>query len=142
MNKVNLFKILTILFFMIYGAETMAKTNVIASNFNAPTGIVFNQTGDMFVTNWSGRSIIKISPNGQRETVYSNIASPAGIVIDQDNNIYVASYSDNYILRINEQGKGTIIAENFHTPTGITLSKSGDLLISNRSSGDDCVIES
>lgn len=134
--KIKIYKIIVLLFLTSYGALSMAKTNVVASNFSAPTGIAFNSSGDMFVTNWSGNSITKVSPSGQREIFYSGIASPAGIVIDTDNNLYVSSYSGDYILLINERGEGSRISEGYHTPTGIALSRTGMLLVTNRSTGE------
>lgn len=134
--KVNYLKVLFILFYSLYGSNSMAKVIKLSSSFNAPTGIAFDSRNAMYVTNWSGDSITKIDVNGNETTFYSGITSPAGIVIDAQDCVYVASYSGNYIIKITPQGTGNIISEGFRTPTGIAFSRSGELLITNRSSGE------
>jgi len=114
----------------------MAKLNIVASSFKAPTGIAFDSTGSMYVTNWSGDYIDKIEPNGKLKVFFSGISSPAGIVIDIDDNVYVSSYSGNYILKISPNGNSKKISEGYNTPTGIAFSNSGQLLITNRSTGE------
>ena len=116
--------------------DKSAGLTTVASSFNAPTGIAFDSSGAMYVTNWSGNSITRITANGERKTIYSNISSPAGIVIDAQDNIYVSSYSDDYILKITADGKAEKISDGYHTPTGIAFSNSGKLLITNRSTGE------
>lgn len=135
MKKIFL-HIITFLFLSLNGGTSTADLTTIAKLFNSPTGIAFDSAGAMYVTNWSGNSIIKIKTNGERETFYSDISSPAGIVIDEKDNIYVSSYSDDYILKITSSGKAQKISDDYHTPTGITFSNSGKLLITNRSTGE------
>ncbi|WP_239326594.1 hypothetical protein [Snodgrassella gandavensis] len=117
-------------------ASTAKQLKTVGTFFKAPTGIAFDSTGTMYVTNWSGHSIIKIKANGEHETIYTNISAPAGIAIDTDDNIYISSYHDNYILKIAANGKSQKISDGYHTPTGIAFSNSGKLLITNRSSGE------
>lgn len=114
----------------------MAKVNIVATDFGAPTGIAFNRVGEMFVSNWSSNTIYKVGLDGQKTIFYSGISSPAGIVFDNANRMYVASYSDDYILQINENGETKIVCDGLQTPTGLALSQSGDLLITNRSTGE------
>lgn len=134
--KKNFLYIIGFVFFILYGEASMAKLTTVAKSFQAPTGIAFDSKGAMYVTNWSGDSVVKIKANGDREIVYSNISSPAGIVIDAEDNIYVSSYSDDYILKITADGKSQKISEGYHTPTGIAFSNTGKLLITNRSTGE------
>ncbi len=134
--KKNFVKFAFLLIFLTYGTFGMAQTKVVATSLKAPTGIAFNDKGEMLVTNWSGNSIVKITPQGKQETVYSGISAPAGIVVDNNNNIYVASYQDDYILKIDEKGNTSKIANGFHTPTGIAWSNTDELLVTNRSSGE------
>ena len=117
-------------------ADNTAGLTTVAASFDAPTGIAFDSSDAMYVTNWSGNSITKITANGERKTIYSNISSPAGIVIDAKDNIYVSSYSDDYILKITADGKAEKISDGYHTPTGIAFSNLGKLLITNRSTGE------
>lgn len=134
--KKFLLSTLIFIFSTFYGAMSMAELKTVSKSFNAPTGIAFDSSGAMYVTNWSGNSVVKIDTKGNKQTVYSNISSPAGIVIDKQDNIYVSSYSDDYILKITANGEAQKISDGYHTPTGIAFSNSGNLLITNRSTGE------
>lgn len=134
-------KVSVLLVFLTYGVLGIAQTHVIAKSLHAPTGIAFNHKGDMLVTNWSGNSIVKITPEGKPQVIYSGINAPAGIVVDANNNIYVASYQDNYILKIDSNGHASTIASGFRTPTGMAWSNMGDLLVTNRASGEIIAVD-
>ena len=124
------------IFLFFYSGLSMANLTKVASGFSAPTGIAFDSSGVMYVTNWSGDSIVKVKSNGEQETFYKGISSPSGIVIDKQDNVYVSSYSDDYILKITPNGKSQKISEGYRTPTGIAFSNNGQLLITNRSTGE------
>lgn len=134
--KNDLLRIMILIFCCFYGELSMANLRMLASGFNAPTGIAFDRSGMMYVTNWSGDSIVKVNSNGKQEIFYSGIASPAGIVIDKQDNVYVSSYRDDYILKIKPNGQTQKISEGYHTPTGIAFSNDGQLLVTNRSTGE------
>lgn len=134
--KKFLLRLSMFIFCCFYGGSSMAGLTKISSYFNAPTGIAFDSKGEMYVTDWSNNSILKINANGKKETFYSGISSPAGIVFDAKDNMYVSSYGDDYILKINSDGKSEKISDGYHTPTGIAFSNQGQLLITNRSTGE------
>ena len=136
MMKKNFIKFAFLLIFLTYGTFGMAQTQVVATSLRSPTGIAFNNKGEMLVTNWSGNSVVKITTQGKQQVVYSGISAPAGIVVDNHDNIYVASYQDDYILKIDNVGNASKIASGFHTPTGIAWSNKGELLVTNRSTGE------
>jgi len=51
--KKSFVKLAFLLIFLTYGTSGMAQTKVVATSLNAPTGIAFNNQGEMLVTNWS-----------------------------------------------------------------------------------------
>lgn len=104
--------------------------------FSAPTGIAVHPDGAVYVSNWGGSTVERITPDGTRSTVLDGIASPAGIAIDATGAVFVSSYSGDYIVRITQDGTGTRIAANLATPTGIAFSANGRLLVANRAAGE------
>ena len=124
------------MFCFFFAGFSMATSTKLASGFNAPTGIAFDSSGVMYVTNWSGSSIVKVKENGEHETFYRGISSPSGIVIDKQDNVYVSSYSGDYILKITPNGQSQKISDGYQTPTGIAFSNDGRLLVTNRSTGE------
>lgn len=124
------------IFAMIGLLSTVSAIEAAYTGFNAPTGLASGPDGSLYITNWGGGTVERITTDGTRTTFFNVIASPAGIVIDKTGSVYVASYSGDYITRIDPDGKHARIAENLATPTGLAFSGDGLLLIANRASGE------
>lgn len=80
--------------------------------FNAPSGTVVDNRGNIYVASFIDNTIYKISIYGQK-TVYSKsnlIQGPIGLAIDKENNIYVANYSVNNIIKITPNSIASIFA--------------------------------
>ena len=74
--KKSLFRLSIFIFCCFYGAFCMADLTKISSSFSAPTGIAFDSKGVMYVTNWSGNSITKVKPNGDKAVSYTHLTLP------------------------------------------------------------------
>ncbi len=114
----------------------VAQPRVVFTGFSAPTGMAIDQEGAIYVTNWSGNSVVKINKNGKKEAIGQGVSSPSGIAVDAQKNVYVASYSDNTITLIRPNGQQTVLARGYHTPAGLSWAQNGDLLVNNRASGE------
>lgn len=111
------------------------------TGFASPTGIAVTGDGAMYVSNWSGGTVERISANGARQTIVTGIGAPAGVTFNLQGQLFVASYSDDYIVRVSESGGLTKVAEGLATPTGIAFSSDGRLLVANRSSGEIVAVD-
>lgn len=83
------------------------------SEFDAPSGIVLDSRGNIFIASFTENKIYKISTFGQKTTAYTSalIKGPIGIAIDKDNNAYISSYSTNTIVKITPQGVSSVFAK-------------------------------
>ena len=82
------------------------------SEITAPSGIVVDDRGNIYVASFSENVIYKFSIYGQK-TVYSQsnlIKGPIGLAIDKENNIYVANYVANNIVKIKPNAAATLFA--------------------------------
>ena len=109
-----------------------STVRVIATNFNAPSGLAFDRTGHLYIANFATNSIDRISPDGSRSVFSSgaNFKGPIGVTVDDANNVYVANYSSGTIARINPAGISTIIGTGFKSPYYLTLDRDGNLYVS------------
>lgn len=75
---------------------------VIASAFSGPAGITHDQDGNLYVATNQDHRIIKVLPNGTKETYASGspLFWPTGITIDDSNNIYVVNMFSGEIIKI------------------------------------------
>ncbi len=70
--------------------------------FFAPTGLVFDVAGNLYVAEKFGNRIRKISPSGDVSTLsISGFSQPMEMDMDADGNIWVANYLSNQILKLN-----------------------------------------
>lgn len=104
--------------------------------FSAPTGIATAPDGTVYVSNWGGGTVERISADGARSTVMDGIASPAGIAVDTQGSIFVSSYSGDYVVRLTLDGTRARVAEGLATPTGLAFASDGRLLVANRAAGE------
>ncbi|MCC7527057.1 MAG: hypothetical protein IT342_00970, partial [Candidatus Melainabacteria bacterium] len=109
-----------------------SSVRVIATNFNAPSGLAFDRTGHLYIANFATNSIDRISPDGSRSVFSSgaNFKGPIGVTVDDQNNVYVANYTSGTIARVNPAGISTIIGTGFKSPYYLTMDRDGNLYVS------------
>ncbi len=71
-----------------------------------PTGVAFDDAGNIYVSDFYSNSWVKFAANGKLLlAVTSGIAQPEGIAVDHDGNVYVANSTSNTITVYNPQGE-------------------------------------
>ena len=75
-----------------------------ATGFSDPIGMVFDSQGNLFVTNFGGDRVDKVTPDGTRTVFATGIADPSPIVIDPQDNLYVGEYFTQAVKKITPNG--------------------------------------
>lgn len=75
-----------------------------ATGFSDPIGIVCDSQGNLFVTNYTGHRVDKVTPGGTRTVFATGITSPSPIVIDPQGNLYVGEYFSQAVKKITPEG--------------------------------------
>lgn len=109
-----------------------SAVRVIATGFHAPSGLTFDNQGNLYVANFNSNSVDRISRDGTRSTFATggHLKGPIGLVADDGGNIYVANYSGGTVARITPAGISTVIATDFKKPYYLTLGPGGNLFVS------------
>lgn len=108
------------------GTAGSANGQGTAASFWSPYGLAFDSQGNLFVSEYYGNRIRKISPQGNVSTfagsgvsgyvngvgIAAQFYAPAGITIDGNDNIYVADNANNRIRKITSNGVVTNFAGN------------------------------
>jgi hypothetical protein len=74
--------------------------------FGAPTALVFDSTGDLYVTEQNGGGILegrlrRVTPTGVVTTVPAvSLTNPSGILIDSASNFFVAETNSNRVVKV------------------------------------------
>ncbi len=108
------------------GSGTAGLVNAagMGAQFNAPSGLVFDSSGNLYVVDTMNHCVRKISPQGIVTTVAGSgtagyidstgmaaqFNKPCGVAIDKDGNLYVADEGNNNIRKITPQGVVTTLA--------------------------------
>ena len=104
----------------------------VAGTFSSPTGLAYDSSGGLYVTEWSAGRVTRIDATGTRHLVTDKVRSPSGIAVGPDGTVYVASYSEGVVHRLRADGGTEEFVRNLRTPAGLSIGKDGHLLIADR----------
>lgn len=127
------------------GKRGFADGNAEAAMFGESIGIVTDNQGNIYVSDWENKRIRKISVAGQVSTVFGPAQfRPGGIAIDKMGNLFVVDQSSLQIRKIDPMGEISTLAGNgtagdrdgysgqaqFSTTMGdLVIDQSGDLYL-------------
>ncbi|HTI58538.1 beta-propeller fold lactonase family protein [Mucilaginibacter sp.] len=127
------------------GAMVSIDGTGINASFSSPSGITIDQKGILYVSDYLGGAIRKVTPAGVVSTINQS-QSPACLVIDDLNNLYVTEFEASYIAKIDAarvktryagvggQGaaNGPAAFATFNNPGGITIDPSGNIFVADQ----------
>ena len=94
--------------------------------------MVFDSSGNLFVSDYGQNKVLKITPGGIVST-FATISEPHGIVIDPSDNLYVNEYSNQTLDKITPTGIVSVVATNVgpadQRATSLARDVSGDLYV-------------
>ncbi len=90
--------------------DALRKSSVLET-IQAPTGVVTDKAGNVYIASFSQNAIYKITPQNVKTTFVSsnNLGGPVGVAIDENDNIYVANYTKGNVIKAGPDGKTTVL---------------------------------
>jgi DNA-binding beta-propeller fold protein YncE len=127
----------TIKFFVVVAIagllSTLASVSVATLGGNAPKGLAFDATGNLFVANDATGRIFKFTPDGTRTTFAAGLIHPFGIAFDANGNLFVADMQpdqkNGVILRFTPEGKRSTFASDLTQPLFLAFDSAGNLFV-------------
>jgi kumamolisin len=123
-----------------------------SAQFNFPSAIAVDRSGNVYVADFSNNQIREISPTGVVSTPFGSTNGAAGssngsgnsarfdnpnaVAIDPSGNIFVADTGNNLIRKITN-GTVSTFASGFNAPEGITTDSSGSVYVAD--TGNDII---
>ncbi|HET6884554.1 MAG TPA: hypothetical protein VFI31_30650, partial [Pirellulales bacterium] len=117
----------------------------VVSTFNSsallsfPEGLAVDSSGNVYVANYTGKNVLKISPDGSTVSTFADFSGssfePTGLAFDASGNLYVDSYAANGpIYKVTPGGTiSTFASTPFETPYYLAFDSAGNLYVPNRS---------
>jgi uncharacterized protein YjiK len=129
------------------------------ASFSAPQGVAVDSAGNIYVADWIGQTIRKVTPAGAVTTLAGTAGMfgsadgtgaaarfnfPQGLAVDKAGNLYVTDENNNTIRKITPAGvvttlagtagvvgsaDGTGAAAQFNTPLGVAIDSAGNLYV-------------
>jgi len=101
----------------------------VATGLNAPTGIVVDAAGDIYVADELNNNVVEFKAGGGQAT-FTGFSDPQGLAIDATGNVYVSDSGNNAVKEI-PAGGGTIITviSGVTAPTGLAIDGSGNIYV-------------
>src|SRR5438876_11737372 len=94
---------------------------------------VFDRDGNLYVTYSGARgqqvpvSILRVRPNGTRETFSSGIVNPTSMAIDPHGRLYVSSRCEGTLYRVADDGSPQAVANDLGMACGLAFTADGTL---------------
>ena len=112
---------------------------------NGPNGLVFDRDGNLYVSEFLGNRIRKISRDGIITTVagtgkigstgdggpaiQARLSGPTGLTMDSKGNLYVGEIIGNRVRRIDTSGTISTVVDNIVGPSALAFDRDGNLFI-------------
>ncbi len=115
-------------------SEVNAVKTAFSPGLLSPYGVAVDPNGDVYVTEFSGNVVKKISPEGVvLDTIsHASLNMPYGIASDADGNIYIANFGNDSITKMSRSGVFSTIADpSFSGLAGIAVDRLGTVYVVN-----------
>lgn len=116
------------------GTQTIIPTSVLT-----PSGLVFDQSGNVYLADSLTKSVVKIGPDGTETTVATGLGNPQDLALDAQGNLYIADAGNNTIVKVTTNGTKSTFATGLNGPAGLAFDATGNLFVS--STGKNAVIK-
>ena len=109
-----------------------------STNLNAPHGLAFDSSGNLYAANVGNSTISKFDSSGtyvSSGSISTNLVNPTGLAFDSSGNLYAGNLGNNTISKFNSSGayvsSGSIPSTNLLNPLGLAFDSSGNLYAAN-----------
>lgn len=132
------------------GAGEVVKINdageasTFTSGLQSANGSAFDSQGNLFIVDYYGNAVYKVSPEGATDLFAENLDGPSGLYIDQQDNVIVGQYGAGFsgtaatVLMFSPEGEQSVLATGggLMDVIGVVGDENGEIYAGNWFSGE------
>jgi|GEM_PF-3241512 len=101
-------------------------------------GVIEDDNGTVFATDWVANQIISINTNGQSQVISSAVSSPGNVTESADGELYIGSVLSGGVYRVNKMGDTTnlLSSSEIRGPLASTFDDEGNYYVSNTTTAE------
>ena len=113
-----------------------ADTTLLAAGVGYTAGTRYLPDGDLIIARVDRGTLIRVGPDGSKDTVITGLSYPNGVEVDAEGMVYVAEHDAGRVRRVDpDTGEYEIIAEGLTNPNGLRFSTDWNTLYVNSFGG-------
>jgi len=110
------------------GVDALAPVELVAEEFEEPTGVAVDQSGAIFVSDRKAGELFKI--NGEAQSVIASLKRPAGLAFDGEGKLLIVEEKTGKLLRLESNGNLTTLAQGMKRPRWVAVAEDGTVYLS------------
>jgi DNA-directed RNA polymerase subunit RPC12/RpoP len=101
-----------------------------------PRRLIARKDGTLFIADWGGGTVMRVSPEGKASLLAQDLDEPAGLALDSMGNLYVSTYAqgmkgEGAVYCITSDGMKSVFAVGFSGPTDLAFDQQDNLYVAN-----------
>ena len=104
-------------------------STVPVTGLSSPSAITGDAAGNLYITDSTLSSVIRIAADGTQTSIGSGLSNPAGVAVDGLGNLYVTSNGDSKVYKITAGGTQTTLGGGWSTPLSIAVDSAGNVYV-------------
>lgn len=101
----------------------------IPSNGLINDGLIFDDKGNLYGSQFFGENVTKVTPDGQHSVFANGFTSPNGTAFDSEGTLWIPSHQSNQVYKVKSDGSKSLEIANINTPSCINFDSDGNMFI-------------
>jgi len=106
------------------------QTTVPTSGLQYPDGVAVDAAGNVFIADYVGGKVVKVTPGGVQTTVpATGLSAPIGVAVDGAGDVFIVDLNLSSAVEVTPSGVQTSVGSGLGSPIGVAVDGAGDVFI-------------
>ncbi len=109
---------------------------VVGGNWVKPKAVALDGAGNVYVSDFGQKAVIKVAPDGTMTTVPVTLKGPIGVAVDGAGNLFIADEAGGAVYKVAPNGTSSTVGSNIYAPNFLAVDSAGDVYVGDFYVGD------